>query len=332
MAKAVKHPPIVVVFGDEEYQKSLVLQRTLDALLPPEADRMMALGTFDGTQTEEQGGPSFAGVMDDLATLPFLAERRVVVIREADKFITAYRERMEKYLSAPAPTGTLVLECRSFPKTTRLYKVAVACGGQVHECKKLTGRALAGFVAEEARARGKRIDAAVAGRLCEMIGQDQGLLAGEVEKLCLYAADRPAITSQDVSELVGQSREEKIFRVMDTAGAGRLPEALALWHQVLTTDPAAVYKSVGGIAFVLRRWLDAQQLRAGGASIRAIAPKLMMWGREREAETLLQRLPPRRLKGLLAAVAELDSQAKSGIRSIETGVEALLTRVAAPAT
>jgi DNA polymerase III subunit delta len=203
-------------------------------------------------------------------------------------------------------------------------------GGQVLECRKLTGRALAGFVVEEAGKRAKRMDAAAAGRLCELIGQDLGLLASEVEKLSLYVGQRQAITAEDVSELVGQSREEKIFRVMDLAGLGRLPEALSAWHQVLATDPAAIYKALGGMAFVLRRWLDAQQLRAGGTSIREIAPRMMMWGRERELEGLLMRLTPGRLTGLLAGIGELDSQAKSGRRSIETGVEELLFKVAAP--
>jgi DNA polymerase-3 subunit delta len=176
----------------------------------------------------------------------------------------------------------------------------------------------------------KRRERAASASLCELVGQDLGQLAGEVEKLSLYVGQRPAITAEDVGELVGQTREEKVFRVMDSAGAGRLAEALTIWHQVLATDPAAVYKALGGMAFVIRRWVEAQQLRAGGASIREIAPRMMMWGRERELETLLNRLPPARLSELLAAVGELDSQAKSGKRSIDTGVEELLVKIAAP--
>lgn len=332
MAKSDMQPPVVVVFGDEGYQKTAALQRTLDTLLPPEADRAMALCAYDGTQSVEQGGPDFAAVMDDLATMPLLAPRRVVLVREADGFVSEYRSRLEKYLTAPSPTGTLILECRSFPKNTRLHKLVAECGGRLHECKKLSGRALAGFVLAEAQTRGKRIEPEAAGRLCELIGSDQGALAGEVEKLTLYAADRPAITAEDVRDLVGQSREEKVFAALDAAGAGRATEALALWHQVLATDPAAVYRTVGGVAYVLRRWLAAHRMLAEGLSIHSIAPKVMMWGRERDLETILRRLPPRLVKRLLTAVGELDSQAKSGTRSIETGVEALLLQVAAPAT
>ena len=193
-----KAPPVVVIFGDEEFQKTRTLQQSLDDLLPPQVDRALVLCEYDGTKPEDQGGPSLATVLDDLATLPFLADRRVVVIRDADRFITAHRESLENYLKAPAPTGALILVCRSFPKTTRLYKAAVAAGGQALECKKLTTRGLIDFVVAAARARGKRLDHAVAARLVELIGQEQGMLAAEVEKLCLYAHDRAAIDRKSV--------------------------------------------------------------------------------------------------------------------------------------
>lgn len=329
--KSSSPPPISVIFGDEEYRKSETLTGLLNALLPPEVDRAMALSEYDGSQPDEQGGPVLATVMDDLMTLPFLSERRVVVIREADKFVTSHREKLENYAAAPSPTGVLILACRSFPKTTRLYKAISASGGQTVECKKLTTRGLIDFVIEEARERGKRMDYAVAARLVEMIGQDQGLLANEVEKLCLYAGSRATVTVDDVSDLVGQTREEKIFAVMDAAAGGDLAKALELWHQVVATDPAAIYKALGGIAFKVRNWITAHQMASERVPIRSIAPKVMMWGRERELEALLRRLPLSRLKRILAAIAQLDSQAKTGARSIETGVEALLIEAASDA-
>lgn len=328
---ATQTPPIAVFFGDEEFQKSQALGRLLDTLLPPDVDRGMALCEYDGAKAENQGGPSLASVMDDLATLPFLADRRVVVIRDADKFITAHREKLEKYLKSPAPTGVLVLCCRGFPKNTKLYKAAAAIRGQLIECKKLTTRGLIDFVITEARVRNKRIDYTVATRLVELIGQDQGLLVGEVEKLCLYAYDRPAITANDVADLVGLTREEKIFAVMDAAATGQLPLALQLWYQVVATDVDAIYKALGGMSYKVRAWLTAHQMAADGMPSRVIAPKVGMWNRERELGTVLRRLPPTRLKRILATIAQLDSQAKVGARSIDTGIEAVLTEMAAPA-
>lgn len=324
-------PPIVVIFGDEEYAKSRALRGVLDRILPPGVDRGMALCEYDGSKPEEQGGPACAAVLDDLRTLPFLADCRVVLIRDADRFIAACRDRLERYLAAPAPTGVLILLCRSLPRNTRLCKAASAAGGELHECRKLTPRAAIDFLIQEAQARHKRLEPAAASRIAALVGPAQGLLASEVEKLSLYVGNRPAITVDDVADLVGLSREERIFGVMEAAGVGRLDQALHLWSDVLATDPSGVYKAVGGIAFVLRRWLAAHELLAAGQTVRSIAPQMMMWGRERELETLLSRLPPRRCKQLLAALAELDAQAKSGLRSIESGVASLLVQVASPA-
>ena len=68
-------------------------------------------------------------------------------------------------------------------------------------------------------------------------------------------------------------------------------------------------------------WLEASAAILGRPSlIDAVA----------ETPVVLRRLPLGRLTELLAAIGELDSQAKSGRRSIETGVEELLLRVAAP--
>lgn len=331
MPKPANGPPIVVIFGDENHLKETTLEQTLDALLPPATDRSFALCTYDGEQNPDQGGPTIVTVLEDLATLPFLAERRVVVVRRADAFITAHRERLERYAANPAPTGVLILECRTFPKTTRLYKAADAAGGRLLECKRLFGRALVDFVVTEARQQGKRLAPDAAARLVDAVGQDTGTLASEVEKLCLYVGDAADIQLQHVHDLVGQTREEKVFAVADAAAAGRLPDALRLWQQVLDTDAAAPYRAVGGLAFCLRRWLTAHQLAAEGQPIRSIAPRVMMWGREAELQTILKRLSPRALRASLAAIADLDSQAKSGLRSIERGVELLLVRLAAPA-
>ncbi len=319
-------PPIVVIYGDEDFQKAKILHAVLDRLLPPEVDRAMALCEYDGTQGEEQGGPALATVMDDLATLPFLAKRRVVVIRDADKFITTHRQRLERYFDAPAPTSTLVLVCRSFPKSTRLYKAATACG-YLRECKRLNHRGLIDFVIGAFAEQGKQLDPAAAARLVDLVGTDQGMLSGEVEKLCLYVGDRSRVTTDDVAELVGLSREEKVFAVMDAAALGRPARALELWHQVISSDPAATFKAVGGIAFKLRSYLNAHQLVGEGLPVRTVAPKVMMWGRERELQSILRRLPIGRLERTLAGLADLDAQAKVGSRSIEHGVEALLLRI-----
>lgn len=319
---------MVVIFGDERYQKADALRRVLARLLPPEVDRGLALCEFDAARGGEGGTLDFAAVADELRTLPFLADRRVVVIRDADPFVQAHREALERYIEHPAPTGTLILDCRSFPKTTRLYKAASAAGGELIECRKMNASGAVDFVLERVRAGGKRIASGAASRLIDLVGVEQGILAGEVEKLCLYIGQRGEISDDDVSAIVGSSREEKVFAVMDAALAGRAGQGLRLWDQVTSTDPAGIYKALGGVAYVVRRLLTAHQMAAEGASIGAIAPKVMMFRREAELKEQMRRFPPPRLKRLLASLAELDMQTKLGLRSMETGIERVIVEAA----
>ena len=320
-------PPLVAISGDDELQKSAALSALLDEVLPAGVDRGMALTEYDGTRAEDAGGPALAVVLTDLRTLPFLSPLRVVVIRDADRFVSVYREKLEEYAKTPATTGVLVLVVRTFPKTTKLHK-AFAVIGRVNECKKLSGRELIQKLMADARAQGKQLGYEIAARLVDLVGADAGLLANELEKLCLYADKRAVITDEDINLLVGQSREEKVFAAMDAAAGGRFDQAVELWRQVLATDAGAVFKAVGGMAFKLRQWVQAQNLLAAGMPIGQVAPKVMMWGREQQLLALLRRMSGTRLRRMLASLAEMDAQAKVGARSIERGVESVLLAVA----
>ncbi len=99
MTKKPARLPLIVIFGDDLYQRSTAVTQTLDELLPPPVDRGLALCTYDGGRSVDQGGPEMATVREDLATLPFLSDRRVVLIRDADAFISAQRDRLEATLA-----------------------------------------------------------------------------------------------------------------------------------------------------------------------------------------------------------------------------------------
>lgn len=325
-------PPIVVLFGDDGAQRAKALEAYIARLLPDEADRGMALSTYDADpRRDEAEAASLGGVFTDLMTPAFLGGRRVVVVRSADSFISAHRDRLEAYAQKPSPFATLMLECRSFPSNTKLYKAVAGVGGEIQGFEKPKEYQAVPALGKLVQEHGCRIAPEAAVRLIELVGHDTEILTREVEKLALYVGKRREIATDDVAVLVGQTREEKIFAVMDAAGLGKADRALQLWEQTLASDPEAPFKVVGGIAYVLRRWLTAHQLLAQGLSPAQIAPKVVMWRREAELAVILARLPAQRVRAALAALARLDTQAKTGLRSIERGVELLLVRLAAPA-
>lgn len=312
-------PPICVVCGPEAFLKQEAIEEITREVLGG-ADRSLSLNEYDGTSA----GLVLADVLDDVRTLPFLAERRLVIVRDADAFITRYREELETYLDDPSPNGVLLLECKSFPGTTRLYKRVAACG-KVIKCETIKPRMLPAWLTERAiKNHGAQIDQRAASLLVDLAGDDLGILDGELEKLALYVGDRKHITAADVEALVGQYREEKVWNILSAIAAGDESRAMSLWEEVWQTDRAAPARAVAGIAFTVRRLLAAKRAQEAGTPLPELARMLMRWNDLAGVRTELAAFSVTQLEQMLCRLLEADVAAKSGGATVQTSVEAFI--------
>jgi DNA polymerase-3 subunit delta len=151
---SAKPRPIYAVHGEEDFLKRCVLAALRTLILGPDED------TF-GLSTHAGDKATFAAVHDDVDTLPFLSPRRLVVVENADPFVTRYRPQLEKYFAEPASKGVLVLELRLWPPTTRLAKMLDDSATIV--CKAPAGQRLLDWcVRWAASAHGKQLTAEAA--------------------------------------------------------------------------------------------------------------------------------------------------------------------------
>src|SRR5687768_15703483 len=86
-----KLAPIYVIFGAEAFLKREAMTQIVAQVLG-DADPALALSEYDGG-----GSVDLAAVFDDLRTLPFLTPLRLVIVRDADTFITRCRQELEDY-------------------------------------------------------------------------------------------------------------------------------------------------------------------------------------------------------------------------------------------
>src|SRR5438105_4800876 len=114
-AAKAKRQPVYVVTGDEDFLKRRALH-ALQELIVGDADPSFAVSNYPGDKAD------FAAVKSELDTLPFLTERRLVVVEQADPFVTKFRSQLEKYVTQPSASGVLVLEVKSWPSNTKLAK------------------------------------------------------------------------------------------------------------------------------------------------------------------------------------------------------------------
>src|SRR2546423_65173 len=83
---------------------------------------------IDGERAE------LATVLDELRSFAMFGGGKVVVVQNADAFITRFREQLEEYVAHPSDSATLVLRLGSLPSNQRIYK-AIAKTGQIETCE-----------------------------------------------------------------------------------------------------------------------------------------------------------------------------------------------------
>ena len=312
-------PAICVVCGPEVFLKQEAIRDVTQRVLG-KADRSLSFSEYDGSSA----GLVLADVLDDVRTLPFLAECRLVVVREADTFITRYRAELEEYLEDPSPNGVLLLECKAFPATTRLHKRAQAIG-EVIKCEAIKPRMLPAWLTDRARkVHGIQIDQRAASLLQDLVDDDLGLLDGELEKLALFVGDRKRVGVADVEALVGQHREEKVWDILSAIAAGNETRAMTLWEEVWQTDRAAPGRAIAGIAFTVRRLLAAKRAQASGTPLPELARMLMRWNDEAGVRAELAAFSISQLEQMLCRLLEADVAAKTGGASVQSSVEAFI--------
>ncbi len=319
MAGQAKLQFISVIHGKNAYARRIALERVIERELDG-GDRSLNLVQIDGAQAEA------AKVLDDVRTYSLLGDRRVVVVRDGDKFLgkQANRDTMAKFLESGCESGCLILVCDALDKRTKFAK-SIGAAGEVIECKELSGKALTSWVCEAARSSyGKRMDYPAALRLVDHAGTGQEGLDSELAKLSLFVGDREEIAVDDVDTLVGSYREENVFAVMDAIAEGNAPLALAQWQQVLMTDRAAPGRAVGGLAFGVRKLMNARHAYDEGGSPAALARQF--WMRPDEFERRMQRFSTQRLGELLCDLLSADVRTKTGLGNTGREIERFIVK------
>ena len=218
--------PVYVLAGDEPFLKRHVLG-ALRTLLLGAGDDSFGWSVFGGDKA------SWPAVHGELATLPFLGARRVVAVDAADPFVTAARDKLEKYVGAPAATGVLILDVKLWPANTRLAKMVSDKGTIV--CKAPPAARLPGWCQTWCKTQhGKTLSGEAAKLLVDLVGADMGLLDQELSKLAVYAGAAKQIDAGDVDKLVGNSRYADVWMIFDLIGAGASAAALTLLDRLLT--------------------------------------------------------------------------------------------------
>ncbi|QDT48297.1 DNA polymerase III subunit delta [Symmachiella dynata] len=250
------HGTAVAIYGAEQYLKSAALKVVADQILGREDED--ALPTrFTGKDAE------LVRVLDELRTVSMWSDCRLVIVDNADDFVSKYRAGLEKYLDKPAKKSVLVLDLKSWPKNTKLAKKVAKVGLDIN-CAALKPAQVPRWIAAHARQKyGKTIDGPAAQILVELAGTSLAQLDTELDKLSTYVGETEKIDAEAVRILVGGWRAETTWAMLDAVRDGQVGQAIGLLDKLLAAGEAPM-KLLGGINFTYRRIAKATEISRHG--------------------------------------------------------------------
>ncbi|MBX2984073.1 MAG: DNA polymerase III subunit delta [Flavobacteriales bacterium] len=178
-------------------------------------------------------------VKDACLRYPMMAERQVVVLREAQTWRVDAFEKMEAYFKNPTPTTVLVI-CYKHKKADGRKTWLKDLGKKqvVFTSDKLKEEKLPEWIQKYVTFHKRRIGPVESKLLADHLGSDLGKLTNEVEKLCIVIEEGGTITGELIERNVGISKDYNIFELQKAIGMRDHPRAQRI-AQFLSTDKSS---------------------------------------------------------------------------------------------
>ena len=207
--KAGKYAPVYYLMGDESYYIDRISDYIAEHALAPEERDFNQTIMFGSDVTAAQ-------VADAARRYPMMAERQVVIVKEAQNI--KQTDQLEKYFKKPMPQTVLVM-CHkngTIDGRKREYLKSIREAGVLFESKKLRDRDLPVFIEKYLRAREVSIDPKSTQLIADSIGSDLNRLTGELDKVIISLPENDRrITPQVVEDQIGVSKDFNAFELRD---------------------------------------------------------------------------------------------------------------------
>ena len=312
---------LYLFYGEERFLIQLYEQRIKKALLLPE-DEMMNLDVMQSPQDPLQ-------VQSSIETLPFMAERRVVIIKESGAFDLKPGKMGElaDLLQDIPESATVIWIESNVDKRSKFYK-AVQKYGYVVEFKRLGENELLTWIGQEVKRKGVQLDRNTASYFLSLTGNDMVRIQMELEKLTSYAKERGIISREDVDSIVSVTIENSIFKLTDHLGNQQPAAAYRIYRQLLEDN-----EPVQRIFFMMIRQfrLLYKASLMQGADRNAVAKELGVPSfAAGNYQNQARRFGEKRLKELLNKLLDLDTATKTGELDAEEAATLVILQYAKP--
>ena len=208
--KARKYAAVYFLQGEETFYIDVIANYIEENALSP-ADKSFNQVVVYGKDA------TMATILTHARRFPMMAEKQVVIVKEAQEIPDLNKESGSKllldYLKNPVPSTILVFchKHKSLDKRKELGKKIDQYTTALNS-KKIYDNQLPDFVAEYAHEKKISIEDRAVAALCEYVGNDLHRLSNEIDKLVITAGNN-SISLNQVMNGVGISKEYNIFEL-----------------------------------------------------------------------------------------------------------------------
>ena len=306
---------IYLLYGEEAFLKNSYKNRLKEAII---GDDTMNFARFEGKGLD----------VDELIrladTMPFFAERRLILVEDSGFFKSA-SDALVQYLPSMPDTTILLFVETEVDKRNRLYK-KVKDMGYAAELNRQDSAQLARWAGGILTREQKKITKHTMELFLSMAGDDMKNIRMELEKLISYTLGREVITDEDVLAVCAVQVTNRIFEMVSAIVNRQPRKAMDLYEDLLTLKEPPM-RILFLIARQFNQLLQVKDLMGKGMDKGTIASKLKM-----QPFVVGKTMPQARQFGreqILSYVefcVETEEAVKSGRLQDRLAVELLITR------
>ncbi|WP_066495281.1 DNA polymerase III subunit delta [Abyssisolibacter fermentans] len=214
--------PIYLCYGVENYLKSVILDKLVEKYI----DKAF----YDLNYIHIQEEVKAKDIINACETLPFMSEKKIVVIEDCSVFSSKSSEDTDEdiinYIKAPNQSTCLIFY-QNVDKVDNRRKIVklIKKHGTVIELNKINERELYSWINKEFKEKGKKINLATIEHFVSIISYyDKNLdksmfdIKNEITKICDYYSDKINIGRDDVEKVITKSISNNIFKLVDAIG------------------------------------------------------------------------------------------------------------------
>lgn len=262
-----------------------------------------------------------AEIVSVAETFPFLAERRVVLVRNAEVFRSETpTEPLLRYLESPCPTTVLLLVAATVDQRLKFYKTCDKVG-QIVECPELKERELRQWVESEVKATGKTIEPAAVRELIARAGTRLSDVNNALRLVTGYVGETHRVSEEDVIAACADVAEEPIWALTDAIATSNPDKAIRTLRELIDLGKNE-FEIMGSVNWLLK---SAYAVARDGVNSPRLSPFVA-----KKAAPLARKLGVDKLCGAFGLCMETEVLLRSTGVDRALALELLILKLAVP--